>query len=195
MRHLRKLRISPGLVLGTLALAVALSGTGYAAVNALPRNSVTSVQVKDRSLLAKDFKLGQLPRGPAGPAGAAGAAGPAGPTGPAGPAGGGSAVKWALVNPNGSIASQSGGITVTNHATGQTILDFGSASNAKLIEASAGFANDTAARGTVIAGPCGGTAEGFTCTVGNDTSHVIVRTYNAANAALEDHGFYVAVFG
>ena len=61
-------------------------------------------------------------------------------------------MKWALVNPNGSIASQSGGITVTNHATGQTILDFGAASNAKLIEASAGFANDNAARGTVVAG-------------------------------------------
>ena len=104
-------------------------------------------------------------------------------------------MKWALVNPNGSIASQSGGITVTNHATGQTILHFGSASNAKLIEASAGFANDNAARGTVVAGPCGGTAEGFACTAGNDTSHVIVRTYNAANAALEDHAFYVAVFG
>jgi hypothetical protein len=192
MRHLRKLRISPGLVLAAIALAVALGGTGYAAVNALPRNSVTSVQVKDRSLLAKDFKAGQLPRGPAGPAGADGAAGPAGP---AGPAGGGSAVKWALVNPNGSIATQSGGITVTNHATGQTILDFGSASNAKLIEASAGFANDPAARGAVIAGPCGGTAEGVACTTGNDTNHVIVRTYNAANAALEDHAFYVAVFG
>jgi hypothetical protein len=58
MTHLRKLRFSPGLVLGAIALAVALSGTGYAAVNALPRNSVTSVQVKDRSLLAKDFKAG-----------------------------------------------------------------------------------------------------------------------------------------
>jgi hypothetical protein len=192
MRHLRRIRISPGLVLAAIALAVALSGTAYAAVNALPRNSVTSVQVKDHSLLAKDFKAGQIPRGPAG---APGPAGPAGPPGPAGPAGGGSAVKWALVNPNGSIAAQSGGITVTNHATGQTILDFGSASNTKLIQATAGFANDTAARGAVIAGPCGGTAEGFACTSGNDTNHVIVRTYNAANAALEDHSFYVAVFG
>jgi hypothetical protein len=195
MKQLRKLRISPGLVLAAIALAVALSGTGYAAVNALPRNSVTSVQVKDHSLLAKDFKLGQIPRGPAGAPGPAGPAGPAGAPGPAGPAGGGSAVKWALVNPNGSIAAQSGGISVTNHATGQTILDFGSASNTKLIEASAAFANDTALRGAVIAGPCGGTAEGVACTAGNDTSHVIVRTYNAANAALEDHAFYVAVFG
>ena len=195
MRLIRKIRFSPATVIAAVALAIALSGTGYAAVNALPANSVTTVQVKDHSLLAKDFKAGQIPRGKQGPAGPAGPAGAAGPTGPAGPAGGAAAIKWALVNPNGSIASQSGGITVTNHTTGQTILDFGSASNTKLIEASEGFANDSAARGTIIAGPCGGTAEGFACTAGNDTNHVMVRTYNAANAALEDHAFYIAVFG
>jgi hypothetical protein len=67
-------------VTATLALVVALGGTSYAAIK-LPRNSVTSVQVKDKSLLKKDFKTGQLP---AGKTGAAGAQGPAGPAGPAG---------------------------------------------------------------------------------------------------------------
>src|SRR6266516_2328682 len=110
MRHLRKFRISPGLVLGAIALAAALSGTGYAAVQALPRNSVTTVQVKDRSLLARDFAVGQIPRGAQGPAGPAGPAGHAGPAGPAGPAGAGAALKWALVRPDGGIAAQSGGI-------------------------------------------------------------------------------------
>jgi len=74
-----------------LALFVALGGTSFAAANALvPRNSVGTKQVIDRSLLRKDFKLGQLPRGARGPAGARGAPGPtglAGPGGPAGPAG------------------------------------------------------------------------------------------------------------
>jgi hypothetical protein len=70
------------MVIGCLALLLTLGGTGYAASQALPRNSVTSVQVKDRSLLARDFKAGQLPRGPAGPAGAAGPAGPQGPAPP-----------------------------------------------------------------------------------------------------------------
>jgi hypothetical protein len=72
-----------------VALFVALSGTGYAAAK-LPRNSVTSATVKDRSLLARDFKRGQLPAGkagPQGPAGPAGTSGPAGPQGPAGPPG------------------------------------------------------------------------------------------------------------
>jgi hypothetical protein len=64
-----------------------------------------------------------------------------------------------------------------------------------LIVASSGLAKDTAARGKVVAGPCGGTSEGFACPSNNDTNHVIVRTYNAANAAQADHSFYVAVLG
>src|SRR2546423_12160869 len=77
--NLRRLRPSPAMVIACFALLIVLGGTGYAAVQALPRNSVTSVQVKDRSLLAKDFKAGQPPRGARGPAGPAGAAGPRGP--------------------------------------------------------------------------------------------------------------------
>jgi hypothetical protein len=73
-------------VTATMALVIALGGTSYAAIK-LPANSVTSKQVKDKSLLKKDFKTGELPAGrtgPAGPAGPAGAAGPQGFTGPAG---------------------------------------------------------------------------------------------------------------
>jgi hypothetical protein len=73
-------------VTATMALIVALGGTSYAAIK-LPRNSVTSKTVKDRSLLSKDFKRGQIPAGKAGPAGAAGPAGPQGPQGFPGPAG------------------------------------------------------------------------------------------------------------
>jgi hypothetical protein len=181
------------MVIGCAALAIALGGTGYAAVNALPRNSVTSVQVKDHSLLAKDFKRGQIPKGPRGAPGPAGPAGPAGPTGPAGPAGPGA--KWALVNPNGSIAAQSGGIAVSTHTTGQYILDFGAAVTGKLILANSGFANDVLVRGKLIAGPCGGTAEGFACSANNDTNHVLVRSYGSNNTTLQDHSFYVAVIG
>src|SRR4051812_49579516 len=82
MKWFKRFLPSPSMMIACFALLVVLSGASYAAVQALPRNSVTSVQVKDRSLLARDFKAGQLPRGPAGPAGAAGAAGPAGPGGP-----------------------------------------------------------------------------------------------------------------
>jgi hypothetical protein len=94
MHRVRRLRPSPALVIACAALLFSLAGTSYAAyTQLLPRNSVGTAQVRDFSLLRKDFRRGQVPAGPrgrvgpAGPAGPAGAQGPAGPTGPAGPAG------------------------------------------------------------------------------------------------------------
>ncbi len=71
MRWFKRFRPSPAMVIACFALLVVLGGTGYAAVQALPRNSVTTVQVKDHSLLARDFRAGQLPRGAPGPVGPA----------------------------------------------------------------------------------------------------------------------------
>jgi hypothetical protein len=79
IRHLRQN------VVAYLALLFALSGTSYAAATKLlPANSVGTKQVINRSLLKKDFKLGQLPRGARGPQGSPGAAGAQGAQGPAG---------------------------------------------------------------------------------------------------------------
>jgi hypothetical protein len=183
------------MVIGCLALLLTLGGTGYAASQALPRNSVTSVQVKDHSLLARDFKAGQIPRGPAGPAGPAGLAGPAGPAGPAGTASG-TAVKWALVRPDGGIAAQSGGITLSSHTTGTYVLNFGSTVTGKPILASGAFAGDggSADRGETVAGPCGAGAEGLNCATTNTNQGVQVETHNQLGA-LADHSFYVAVIG
>jgi hypothetical protein len=95
MSRLRR-HLSPALVISCLALLAAVGGTGYAAIK-LPPGSVGTKQlkngaviaskVKPRSLLAKNFKSGQLPRGLRGVAGLPGAAGPQGPGGPQGPAG------------------------------------------------------------------------------------------------------------
>lgn len=99
------------LVLSAAALAIAVFGStplGNAVVNALPANSVGTKQLKnkavtgaklkpgavtgthvlDGSLLAADFKAGQLPAGAQGPQGAQGPAGPQGPKGDPGTAGG-----------------------------------------------------------------------------------------------------------
>jgi hypothetical protein len=79
-----RFRVSPSLVVASLALAISLGGTGYAALRLpagsvgtaqLKRNAVTTLKVKNQSLLAADFKPGQLP------AGAQGAAGEPGPKG------------------------------------------------------------------------------------------------------------------
>jgi hypothetical protein len=202
-------RPSPATVIASLALLVALGGTSVAAVSvALPRNSVgnaqlktnavTSIKVKNGSLLRADFRAGQIPAGapgPAGPAGPAGASGPAGPSGPPGSSGSAN-IKWALVKGDTTIVAQSGGITVTSHpSAGVYILDFGSAISQKLILASGGQAGaDTGPRGGISAGPCGGTAEGSVCPAGNDTNHVRVLTLNAGDVA-GDRAFYVAVVG
>ncbi|MEP6909555.1 MAG: hypothetical protein ABI896_03885 [Actinomycetota bacterium] len=84
-------RLSYANVVATLALFIALGGTSYAAVALAPnsvgtkqlkKNAVISSKVKNRSLLARDFKAGQLPRGAQGPKGDKGdpglASGPAG---------------------------------------------------------------------------------------------------------------------
>jgi hypothetical protein len=83
------------MVVASFALLVALSGTSIAAISNVPllsvgtpqlkSNAVISAKVKNRSLLAVDFKRGQLPKGPQGPQGPAGPSGPQGPAGVAAP--------------------------------------------------------------------------------------------------------------
>ena len=87
---------SPALIVAVLALVVALGGTSYAALTIgknsvgakqLKANSVRSGKVANGSLLARDFKAGQLPAGAQGAPGAPGAQGAPGPQGDRGPAG------------------------------------------------------------------------------------------------------------
>lgn len=76
MHRFRLCRPRHSTVVAYLALFAALGGTGYAAFR-LPKNSVGAKQiragavrsskVKDRSLLKRDFKPGQLPTGARGP--------------------------------------------------------------------------------------------------------------------------------
>ncbi|MGD0166442.1 MAG: hypothetical protein ABSC51_04015 [Gaiellaceae bacterium] len=63
-------RTSPATVIAMIALTVALGGTSYAAVvlpadsvgaKQLKNNTVTSLKVKNGSLLKADFKAGQIP--------------------------------------------------------------------------------------------------------------------------------------
>jgi hypothetical protein len=110
-----------GNAVGYLALVVALGGTSWAAIT-LPPNSVTTVQVKDHSLLAVDFKKGQLPKGPkgdrgkrgrTGPTGATGGLGPAGPAGPQGAPGTARAYAW--VSSTGTVDSARSRNLLVNH--------------------------------------------------------------------------------
>jgi hypothetical protein len=86
---------SPATAIASLALLVAMGGTSIAAVSALPRssvgtvqlktgavtsaklrsNAVTAAKVRNGSLLRVDFATGQIPPGPVGPQGAPGVSG------------------------------------------------------------------------------------------------------------------------
>ncbi|HEX8156352.1 MAG TPA: hypothetical protein VF526_03100 [Solirubrobacteraceae bacterium] len=98
-------------VTATVALVAALGGTSYAAIK-LPANSVTSKTVKDKSLLKKDFKPGQLPAGPKGAAGANGVAGAKGDPGAQGPAGANGASAGFSASTAGTLAFAAGTVTV-----------------------------------------------------------------------------------
>jgi hypothetical protein len=99
-----------------LALFVALGGTGYAAGGKLlPRNSVGSAQVINSSLLAKDFKKGQLPRGPRGALGPGGAPGAPGAAGSAGAKG--------VTGARGATGPQGPNAASINYKTTENVTD------------------------------------------------------------------------
>jgi hypothetical protein len=152
---------SPAMLVALLALFVALGGSSYAALK-LPRasvggkqlkkNSVTSPKVKDRSLLAKDFKPGQLPAAPQG------GQGPQGPKGDQGADGAtGSALLSGVAD---GIPSVSPGTTIFRRATPSgysTIATFPN-ERATLSPGRALVVRDLAVR-TVSDLPAGGTVQ------------------------------------
>lgn len=115
MKKLLRHRPSPALVVSCIALTVALGGTSYAAIRLpassvgtkqLKKDAVISAKVKDRSLLAVDFKDGQLPRGERGERGEKGEKGDRGDKGdPGAPGAPGSARAFARIYADGAVDS------------------------------------------------------------------------------------------
>ena len=130
-------------VMSTIAVFIALGGASYAAVT-LPKNSigtkqikngqikhadlgknaVTSINVKDGSLLSTDFKPGQLPQGPKGDKGDTGLQGPAGTNGTNGANGATNVVvrQGALI----SVADNTNGIVTASCHAGERATGGGS---------------------------------------------------------------------
>ena len=118
-------------VVSSLCLVLVIGGSAYAA-SALPRDSVgadqikagavRSSEVKDRSLRAKDFAVGQLPKGDRGDPGPAGPQGPRGDTGT--PANATSL--FAVVAANGTVSASSGVVGAVAHtsSTGIYVVTF-----------------------------------------------------------------------
>lgn len=134
---LRVRRPSPALVVAIIALVAAMAGTGWAAFK-LPRhsvghaqlkkNAVTSSNVRDRSLLARDFRPGQLPsggRGGTGATGPRGARGPRGRTGARGPVGPTAVTASALGDPPAGVGAFSAiaTATITTTTSGRLLVN------------------------------------------------------------------------
>ena len=58
--HKRRFTPSPALVVAVIALFVALGGTSYAAITALPANSVGTTQLKDNAVTSSKIKDGTV---------------------------------------------------------------------------------------------------------------------------------------
>jgi hypothetical protein len=86
MKHSIRHRPSPALVVATVALFVALSGTSYAAIT-LPRDSVGTIQLKAGAVTSPKVRDGSLSAIDLSPAARRALTGRAGPQGPAGPKG------------------------------------------------------------------------------------------------------------
>ena len=84
-----------GLVLRKNSVGRAQIKNGAVSGKKIAKDAVTGVNVKDGSLMAADFKTGQIPTGPTGPKGDKGAKGE--------PGANGTATAYALVSANGTV--------------------------------------------------------------------------------------------
>ena len=160
--NLKPRRPSAAIVVAGVAIVLSTTGGAYAAnFNILPFNSVgtpqlengavTAAKVHPRTLLASDFRAGQLPvargatgatgpagpQGPPGPPGSTGATGATGQTGPAGPSyaadatvvsqvgplDNGAAVAITATCPTGDVATGGGGLIGTGGGLGLVLSE------------------------------------------------------------------------
>ena len=180
-------RLTYSNVIATLALFIALGGTGYAAASLTGRDirdgTISTKDVKNRSLLKADFKRGQLPAGakgdtgPQGPKGDTGAPGTPGQNGADGTAKGYARVTSAAVLTDGR---NKGVVSITHPEVGAAGSGDDNAycfdlSFTPVIAVGGPFANNAAHVATAVNNE-NGTAFG-----GCDSNHrdAVVRTYGS----------------
>ncbi len=178
------------MLVALVALFVALGGTSYAALT-LRRNSVGSKQLKKNAVTTSKIKNGAVTgqklnlHGVTAPnASALGGVAASGYEGRA---------MWALVEYNGTILAQSGGISVQAHPfAGGYYLAFPSQVAGKAVIATPSASH---ARGELTeASPCGSTPDAVECDSGsNASSDAFVSTEDSETEDLENATFYIAV--
>jgi hypothetical protein len=196
-------RLTYANVTATLALFLALGGSSYAVVQYTGKNirdgSLTTKDVKNRTLLAKDFRKGQLKAGPQGAKGDQGAQGIQGVQGEKGddgaPGAPGSAAAYAKVDASGNLY----GPPLTKNIDRATQINFGSpVVGYYCLHATVPVNNIVATLGSTDS-PGGEIKAEFVtnihCTSGGSSApvyNVQVSTFNSAGA-FENRSFYIAI--
>ena len=138
MRDILKQLRSPAMIVACVSLVVALGGVSYAA-GVLPKNSVGTTQLKkkdavtgatvaDGTLMAADFKSGQLAAGSRGPQGTQGPKGDPGVQGPKGEKGDPGATNVTKRYATGPSVGSAGFSTATASCqAGETLIGGGAA--------------------------------------------------------------------
>jgi hypothetical protein len=211
VKKLRVRRPSAATSIALLALFVALGGTGYAASQLpsnsvgsaqikrgavhrsdLHKNAVTSKKVKNGSLLAADFKSGQLPRGPKGDPGVNGTNGTNGRDGAPG-----TARAYAFVDSVGNLnsAKSKNIVAVTHPGTGQYCVQLDPSIDASTVEAVATTDYSTAPVATLAyIRSSGFDCTGTTNTIDVHMTQVVTTTStNPASEAATNAGFFMIV--
>jgi hypothetical protein len=210
-------RLTYANVMATIAVFIALGGTSYA-ISKLPKNSVGSKQLKKNAVKAAEIAKNavgntEIKRGAVTTdkvpdralTGSKLAAGAVTTSNLADAAvtksklASDAAIKWVLVQPDGTVAAQSGGIRVTTgEFPGQYVIDFGSPTAGHAIVVSSAAATDVSYRGVVLAVPCtGGPPEasvGQKCPgIDNSPTRALVYTFASNNETPQAHAFYATL--
>jgi hypothetical protein len=183
--YLKRLRPSPALVISTIALFVAIGGISWAAATIgtndikngavtakkLHKNAVTKKKIKDNAIDSAKIRDGAVSREDQSAD---------------------QRTLWAAVQSNGTIADQSGGISVTALGNGSYVIDFGENVSGRAL-----MATGVKSRNIVDVNLCnGGAGVGSDCSpfAPNDNQHVGVNTAlaAAAPAIFTNLPFYVA---
>jgi hypothetical protein len=182
MRGLRG-KLSYANVTSTLCLFLLVSGGAAYAAAHLPKNSVTSTQIKPGSIQANDLSKGAKQK-------LSGKPGPIGVQGPAGPAGEPATKLWAVVDSDGTLRHGSGVVSVSGEPKNGTTVTFNRAVDNCAVIASVGRTGLGFTQGRVFAD----TGLEITGHKILDPNKVIAQTFGNEAEGPVSLGFNLAVF-
>jgi hypothetical protein len=193
-----------------VALIVACGGTAVAASKLvkgdklIKKHSLSGNRLKNHTVTGSQVNVSSLPKVPsAASADSAGFATNAGSLGGVPATAFAGKTAWAIVQSDGTIAAQSGGISVAFHtaASGSYYLAFGESLVGKPVVATVNYGNFAGATphdGLISTAPCGSTSTSdlvqTNCVPSgtNDANHLFVKT-ETSGASSADRSFYVAL--